>query len=76
MELEEALSQLDARSAVALERLVRDAVTLARSARPVSTSGCDAKGWPTGYFETTAGSFAQEPLDFPNDPPPGPTPVW
>jgi len=60
-----------------LERLVRDAVALARqSSGASSTSAVDAKGWPMGYFERTAGSFANERFDVPEDPPPAPTPEY
>lgn len=38
-------------------------------------NGAAAGGdWPVGYFEQTAGSFAGEPFDQPDDPPPDTTP--
>lgn len=74
-ELEETLHQLDARSATLLERLVRDALALVRQGSSPSGS-TDSKGWPLKYFEQTAGSFANEPLEPPDDPPPAPNPEW
>ena len=66
LELEQALNQLDAQSATLLERLVRDALALVRQKNSPSNA-TDAKGWPAGYFERTAGSFANEPFDLPDD---------
>lgn len=75
IELAQILSELDDRSARALERLVRDAMELARPA-PANGAAVDTQGWPVGYFEHTAGSFAAEPFDLPLDPPPDATPEW
>jgi hypothetical protein len=75
LELERTLNQLDSRSATLLERLVRDALALVRQENP-STGAVDAKGWPVGYFERMAGSFANEPFDLPDDPPPTENPNW
>lgn len=58
VELEKTLNQLDARSAGALEQLVRDAMALARPPEASATSANSAKGWPAGYFERTAGGRA------------------
>lgn len=74
IELAQILGELDNHSARALERLVRDAMELARPAQANGAAAVDARGWPVGYFEQTAGSFAGEPFDIPNDPPPDPTP--
>ena len=74
MELERALNQLDAKSATLLERLVRDALDLVR--QKSTFSAVEANGWPAGYFERTAGSFADEPFDLPDDPPPTANPKW
>src|SRR5437016_2108652 len=57
-ELEQTLKELDEHSALALERQVRDAITLARPAKPNATTALDAKGWPLGYFEKYAGCLA------------------
>ncbi|MEP7337982.1 MAG: hypothetical protein ABI977_09590 [Acidobacteriota bacterium] len=73
IELAQILSELDDRSAQALERLVRDAMQLARPAEPDGAAAANARGWPVGYFEQTAGSFAGEPFDIPSDPPPDST---
>jgi hypothetical protein len=75
IELEQILSELDDRSASALERLVRDAMELARPAQANGVAAVNAQGWPAGYFEQTAGAFAGEPFDLPHDPPPEPTPA-
>lgn len=74
-DLAQILSELDDHSAQALERLVRDAMELAR---PVRTNGtvARAQGWPVGYFEQTAGSFVGEPFDIPDDPPPDSPPEY
>jgi secreted protein with Ig-like and vWFA domain len=70
LELEETLHQLDGRSALLLEQLVRDALALVRQ------KSNSSKGWPPEYFQKTAGSFANEPLDIPSDPPPTANPDW
>lgn len=65
LDLDRALSQLDPETVALLERAVRDALALAeRRAKAVSGSP-DALGYPAGYFESTAGSFAGEPLESP-----------
>jgi len=74
-ELEETLQKLDAREASLLERLVRDALALVGQGN-VSSNSADSRGWPPGYFEQTAGSFANETLDIPDDPPPTANPEW
>lgn len=65
-DLQATIAELDPDSASKLERLVRDAMALAQpsKAQPVAV---DAKGWPVGFFEETAGCFANEPFDFPAD---------
>lgn len=73
-QLAQILSELDDRSARALERLVRDAMELARRAQ-VNDAAVIKQGWPAGYFEQTAGSFAAEEFDLPDDPPPDPAPI-
>ena len=75
LELERTLNQLDSQSATLLERLVRDALALVRQKNP-SSGAVDANGWPVGYFERTAGSFADEPFDLPDDLPPTENPKW
>ncbi len=77
LELEETLARLDSHSAAALERLVRDALDLASHQKArTATQATDANGWPVGYFEETAGSFADEPLEDPEDPIPTATSSW
>ncbi len=73
-QLAQILSELDDRSARALEQLVRDAMELAQRAQ-ANGAAAVKQGWPAGYFEQTAGSFAAEPFDLPDDPPPDPTPA-
>jgi hypothetical protein len=66
LDLDRILGQLDSGTAVLLERTVRDALALAE--RRVANSGAsDALGYPAGYFEATAGSFANEPLEAPQE---------
>ena len=36
----------------------------------------DGLGYPPGYFDRTAGSFADQPLERPEQPPSTPTPAW
>ena len=77
-ELQATLKELDADSATKLERLVRDAIALAKpsKAKPATAGAVDKNGWPAGFFEETAGSFANEPLDFPADLPLEPLANW
>jgi hypothetical protein len=63
-DLDRILSQLDSETAVLLERTVRDALALAER-RAAYATATDALGYPVGYFEVTAGSFANEPLEAP-----------
>lgn len=73
-ELDETLATLDAQSAAALERLVRDALDLAVGWKPGKTTASrNANGWPEGHFELYAGSLAGEDWEPPADPPPGPS---
>lgn len=74
-ELAQILSELDDRSASALEQLVRNAMELARRTQANGAAAVTKQGWPVGYFEQTAGSFAAEPFDLPDDPPPDSTPT-
>ena len=65
-DLQATIAAIDPDSASKLERLVRDAMALAQPAKAKSGE-VDAKGWPVGYFEQTAGCFTDEPFDFPTD---------
>lgn len=78
LDLETTLARLDPNAAAMLERIVRDAVALAkiRDRSPATDGPVDARGWPKGYFEQTAGSFAGEPMEVPADPPAEPLPRW
>ncbi len=63
-ELDKVLRRLDSETSALLERAVRDALALAE--RRASTPGAaDSLGYPIGYFEATAGSFVNEPLEPP-----------
>jgi hypothetical protein len=65
-DLERIIGRLDSETAALLERAVRDALALAE--RRVSNVGeVDALGYPLGYFEATAASFANEPLERPGE---------
>jgi hypothetical protein len=61
LELDERLRQLDARTAKHVESLVREVLALTGAKEEPK----DELGYPVGYFEATAGSFAQEPLERP-----------
>lgn len=65
-DLDKALSRLDGETATLLESAVRDALALAER-RSATLEAKDPLGYPAGYFEATAGSFANEPLDAPAD---------
>ena len=65
-QLDQLLGRLDSETAYLLEKTVRDAVALARK-KNQSLSATDAMGYPVGYFEATAGSFADEALERPAD---------
>lgn len=75
LDLQATLEELDADSAAKLERLVRDAIALAKPSK-AKPGEVDAKGWPVGHFEKFAGCLAGEEWDPPADPPPEPTPKW
>lgn len=62
LELDQTLRELDSDTASLLERALRDALALAQRRRQAAPQ-LNAMGYPAGYFETTAGSFANEPLE-------------
>ncbi|HEV7405756.1 MAG TPA: hypothetical protein VGO11_22625 [Chthoniobacteraceae bacterium] len=61
LELDERLRRLDARTAERVESVVREVLALTGSKEEPK----DELGYPLGYFESTAGSFAKEPLERP-----------
>ena len=63
-DLDRVLGHLDSETAVLLERAVRDALALAER-RAADGGAAHGRGYPAGYFEATAGSFANEPLEAP-----------
>ena len=65
-DLQETMSRLDSDTAALLERAVRDALALAEHGAAGAKTRDDL-GYPIGYFEATAGSFANEPLAPPAD---------
>jgi hypothetical protein len=74
-DLDRVMGQVDQVTATLLEQTVRDALALAQrtgSAR----DAVDSMGYPIGYFESTAGSFANEPLNAPQDFEPQPREWW
>jgi hypothetical protein len=75
LELDRLLSELDQESASALERTVRDALIAAKQ-RAAAGAGTDRLGYPVGYFESTSGSFADEPLDVAPESPMHPRESW
>jgi hypothetical protein len=68
LKLQHALATLDPADATLLERLVNDALALVkRRSGKQAIDAVDGNGWPVGYFEATAGAFANEPFDMPVD---------
>ena len=65
-DLDRMLAQLDGETAVLLENAVRDALALAER-RSMLAEVKDPLGYPMGYFEATAGSFVDEPLEAPQN---------
>lgn len=67
-ELEQALPHLDARTKAFVERVIREAIQLARGKESTTAQDTwagvplDSNGYPVGYREATFGSFANEPL--------------
>jgi hypothetical protein len=61
-ELDCVLRSVDRETASLLEQAVRDALALAQR-RALGSGPADPLGYPLGYFESTAGSFAGEPLE-------------
>ncbi len=66
LELDQTLRELDTDTACLLERAVRDELALDQR-RHLAAPLLDDLGYPVGYFEATAGSFADEPLEPPPD---------
>jgi hypothetical protein len=65
---EAAISELQA----APEPVVREAlefILFLKSRTGTAAGKVDAMGYPAGYFDSTAGSFANEPLERPGQPP-------
>jgi hypothetical protein len=66
LDLDRVLGHLDSETAELLERTVRDALALAERSAP-DGGATGALGYPPGYFEATSGSFANEPLEAPQE---------
>ena len=60
-ELDRKLSAMDRVTAEHVERLVRDALSLAQT-----RNGPPPKNWPEAYFDQTAGALAGEPFERPD----------
>ena len=75
-DLDRMLSLVDPQTAMLLERTVRDALALAAQRAESQKTSVDVLGYPSGYFEATSGSFANEPLEAPADPPPPQREQW
>jgi hypothetical protein len=75
LELDYMLRRVDFETARRLERAVRDALEEAEK-RSLKCAPHDALGYPIGYFESTAGSFAGEPLDVAPELPMQPRESW
>ena len=76
VDLQTTLTELDSDTATKLERLVRDAMALVRSAKKTESSGVDANGWPLGYFERTYGCLSDHEFEASADPPAEPLKEW
>ncbi len=59
-----------------LELTVRQALAKAMERSPWEGVPTDDRGYPVGYFEQTAGCFANEPFDEPNELPLPPAKTW
>jgi hypothetical protein len=75
-DLEAAMNRLDTKAAARLESVVREVIELSAHSMSEKREQPDSNDWPIGYFENTAGSFANEPFDFPVDPPVEPIANW
>jgi hypothetical protein len=75
LDLDRVLRQVDRETAIVLEQTVRDALALAQQ-RAAASASTDALGYPAGYFEATAGSFANELLEAPDEMPMQPRESW
>jgi hypothetical protein len=76
VEVDQVLGRLDPETAQLLEKVVRDAIALAEHSAAKGAVPTDALGYPIGYFEATAGSFANEPLEEPAELPPEQRESW
>ncbi|MDX1944673.1 MAG: hypothetical protein SFU86_04635 [Pirellulaceae bacterium] len=76
VELDQAMNRVDSETAALLERWVREALALAALRVAQQHSRTDSLGYPLGYFEATAGSFADETLEEPADLPDEPREPW
>jgi hypothetical protein len=74
IDLDNVLNRVDRETAALLEQTIRDALALAE--RRIQTAPADTLGYPLGYFEATAGSFAGERLDAPEELPMQPREAW
>lgn len=72
LELDNRLRRLDPGTAEHVASLVREVLALTG---PLELPK-DAMGYPLGYFESTAGSFANEPLERPAPLPPEEREDW
>ena len=75
LEVDRVMRTLDPVTSDLLDRTVRDALALAERSSPVEQP-VDAMGYPIGYFQDLVGSFANEPLEEPADPPPQSREDW
>jgi len=64
-ELDDKLKRLDPVAAQRLTDLVRDAIILVEA----SSTSAKPSSWPAGYFEATAGAFADVEFERPPQPP-------
>jgi hypothetical protein len=61
-ELDRTLRSLDPQAALSLTSAVNEVLA---KFRPLKSRDPGDNGWPAGYFEATAGAFAEEPFERP-----------
>ncbi len=75
-EVDRALTELRPKARGEFEQTVRHALEDAKRRSAWEGVPTDEKGYPLGYFEETAGCFANEPFDEPVELPLPPAKVW
>ncbi len=76
IEVDRVINRLSSPAREELEDVVRAALTHAERKAAWDGVPKDARGYPVGYFEETAGCFANEPFDEPEELPLPPAKTW